>query len=182
VFDPERRPWIDPLRATAVEIAAAIERCPTGALHYESAAGPSEPVLENRVLVAADGPLYVSGDVQLKDANGAELLADTRVALCRCGASENKPLCDGRHADVGFRDAGDVAGVSDAADGTSGALAISVARNGPLLLDGVHRVAEATGGDRGVRRKGALCRCGQSATKPFCDGAHARVGFRPDGS
>ena len=35
VFDPKRRPWVDPTAATGMEIAEIIDRCPSGALQYE---------------------------------------------------------------------------------------------------------------------------------------------------
>lgn len=108
VFDPDRRPWIDPTNATAEEIAAVVQRCPTGALHFvRRDGGASEPVPEeNSMTIAADGPLYVRGNIQLIMPDGAVVHADTRVALCRCGASQNKPFCDGSHTEAGFHDPG----------------------------------------------------------------------------
>jgi uncharacterized Fe-S cluster protein YjdI len=106
VFDTRRRPWIDVNGASAEEVAEAVLLCPTGALRYESLGNlpQEEPEEPPTVVVRPNGPLYVRGRVRLKGAGG-ELLADeTRVALCRCGASENKPFCDNSHRAVGFRD------------------------------------------------------------------------------
>ena len=49
-----------------------------------------------------DGPLYLSGDVVVRAADGRELDRAGRLALCRCGATGNAPWCDGSHRAVGF--------------------------------------------------------------------------------
>src|SRR5216110_1107837 len=61
VFDPERRPWIDPQRAGADAIAGVVARCPTGALHFERHdGGPAElPDPVHQVRPTRNGPLYV---------------------------------------------------------------------------------------------------------------------------
>jgi CDGSH-type Zn-finger protein/uncharacterized Fe-S cluster protein YjdI len=187
VFDTGRRPWVDPDGADAEELAAVIERCPTGALRYERRdGGPAEsPPPRNTVTVVEDGPLYLRGDVAVRSADGETLLADSRVALCRCGHSGNKPLCDNSHDRV-FEAAGlapeAAAVVEDEGDtdGGSGRLTVTLTPDGPFRLDGrftlreVDAVGERDGGD-------ALCRCGASASKPFCDGSHAAVDFSTAG-
>ncbi|MFO7246723.1 MAG: CDGSH iron-sulfur domain-containing protein [Thermaerobacter sp.] len=51
-----------------------------------------------------DGPLLVEGEFRLLDAQGGEFVLDRKpIALCRCGASHNKPFCDGSHKRVDFR-------------------------------------------------------------------------------
>jgi uncharacterized Fe-S cluster protein YjdI len=104
VFDPNRRPWINPQDASADDVAAAVQRCPTGALHFtRTDGGAPEPVpTENTITLEPNGPLYIRGNIELTDAQGTIVLHDTRVALCRCGASEIKPFCDGSHERVGF--------------------------------------------------------------------------------
>lgn len=59
---------------------------------------------EVTVICAANGPYRISGNVILKDAQGNEFDLSGResVSLCRCGQSNNKPLCDGTHNRVGF--------------------------------------------------------------------------------
>ena len=59
----------------------------------------------NRIALFPNGPLLVRGDVEVVDNDGEVLLRDTRMALCRCGLSANKPLCDGSH-DGAFEDPG----------------------------------------------------------------------------
>jgi uncharacterized Fe-S cluster protein YjdI/CDGSH-type Zn-finger protein len=97
VFEPGRRPWVDASQASPDAIARVVTRCPTGALHYaRTDGGPPETVpATNSVLVTRNGPVYLRGDIELLDESGALRLADTRMALCRCGRSGNRPLCDG---------------------------------------------------------------------------------------
>ena len=105
VFDTERRPWVDPAAAAPEAVARVIERCPTGALTYRAAPGlPEEqPADPTTVEVRPNGPLYVRGRVHVVDTRGNVLATEPRVALCRCGASENKPFCDNSHLRIKFR-------------------------------------------------------------------------------
>jgi CDGSH-type Zn-finger protein/uncharacterized Fe-S cluster protein YjdI len=179
VFDRHRRPWIDPTQATADRVASACERCPTGALHYKRKdGGPAERTPEkNEITVSLDGPLYVKGDVRITDAAGEALLEDTRMALCRCGQSRNKPLCDGSHekaefkADAALTDAHVSAGVGGTSEG--GELVIRVADPGPLMIKGSAEIRSDQSASCCHVRVGALCCCGKSKNKPFCDGSHA---------
>lgn len=104
VFVPEARPWVVVDAADADAVAAAIESCPTGALHYRRLDGGREehPPAETTVEPRPNGPLFVRGSVRIVDPNGHPIREDTRVALCRCGASKNKPFCDGSHLLIGF--------------------------------------------------------------------------------
>jgi CDGSH-type Zn-finger protein/uncharacterized Fe-S cluster protein YjdI len=184
VFDPQRRPWVDPDRADVDDLAAVIERCPTGALHYERTDdGPAESVpATNAVEVSTDGPLYLRGDVEVRTPGGDVVLEDTRVALCRCGQSANKPLCDGTHRDAGFEAAGTVSD-PDSASGTDdagGRLRVTPTRDGPLELAGAYEL-RGDADDSSVSETGGwLCRCGGSENKPFCDGTHSAIGFTTD--
>jgi len=108
VFDTARRPWILPSAASADEIARVIERCPSGALHFERRDGgrPEAPQPSTTIVPTAGGPLYVRGLVQLRSANGKSVFEDVRMALCRCGQSKNKPFRDNSHFAANFVDAG----------------------------------------------------------------------------
>jgi CDGSH-type Zn-finger protein/uncharacterized Fe-S cluster protein YjdI len=182
VFDPNKRPWIDPQQGNADEIAGAVMHCPTGALHFERTdQDAAEPVpTENVITVSADGPLYLRGDIEISGLDGTTFLKDTRVALCRCGASQNKPFCDGSHTDAGFQDTGMLV-TSQLKPGepeaVGGVLRVTPAANGPLLIQGNMelRSSDEQATARGVG--GALCRCGASSSKPFCDGSHKSAGF-----
>ena len=50
-----------------------------------------------------NGPYIVTGEVELIDADGNKFPVEKRMALCRCGASTEKPFCDGTHSKIGFK-------------------------------------------------------------------------------
>jgi uncharacterized Fe-S cluster protein YjdI len=106
VFDTQARPWVNVDAAEEDRIAAAVVTCPTGALHFRrlrEGAAQEEPATPTTIEPRPDGPLLVRGRVRIVDGEGALIREDTRLALCRCGASENKPFCDGSHRRIGFR-------------------------------------------------------------------------------
>ena len=84
------------------ELIAMIERCPSGALTYELDGEEIEPPLPEAIAPIANGPLFVSGRVTIERADNQPIERRNRVSLCRCGRSDNKPLCDGTHAKIGF--------------------------------------------------------------------------------
>ncbi len=182
VFDPARRPWVDPDEGEADAVAEVVLRCPTGALRFARKDGvAAESIPEkNTVTIDPDGPLYVRGDVEITLPDGTVLLRDTRLALCRCGASQNKPLCDNSHAGIGFKDAGVLREVKvrPEQDGADGVLRVRPSRNGPLLVQGSLELCGAEASVRGSQA--VLCRCGGSANKPFCDGTHKQNGFESE--
>jgi len=105
VFDSRRRPWIVLEGADADAVAAAVLRCPTGALHFARTDGgaPEAAAPGLQVRATRDGPLYVRGDVELVDEAGQVIRRDTRLALCRCGKSRHMPVCDNSHRALGVR-------------------------------------------------------------------------------
>ena len=50
-----------------------------------------------------NGPYIVKGEVELIDVDGNKFPVEKRMALCRCGASTEKPFCDGTHSKIGFK-------------------------------------------------------------------------------
>lgn len=84
------------------QVMAMIENCPSGALTYAVAGAINEPGLPAEIGIIPDGPLFVTGRIGIERSDGEPLETRNRVTLCRCGASSNKPLCDGSHASVGF--------------------------------------------------------------------------------
>jgi CDGSH-type Zn-finger protein len=87
------------------QIIAMVERCPSGALTYSmDSSGDVEPLMPAAAAVVDDGPLWVTGRVNITTADGQSIEARNRVTLCRCGGSKNKPLCDGTHKEIAFRD------------------------------------------------------------------------------
>lgn len=178
VFDPNRKPWVDPTQGDSDLIAEVVTRCPTGALHFTRKDGGAEEVPEetNTVLIQPDGPLHVRGDIRVETAEGEILLTDTRVALCRCGLSKNKPFCDNAHLE-NFKDAAALGAVNVIeASGETSSLTILAATDGPLLLNGPVSISSAES-EEITTEKCALCRCGHSSNKPFCDGTHKDIGF-----
>ena len=177
VFDTEKRPWIQPDNASADEIADVVRMCPSGALQYESQSEsiPNEaPDTVNTIQVINDGPLYVRGDLQLKTADGVE--SETRLALCRCGQSENKPYCDNSHKKIDFY----AEPTGEAIEPTleaSGQLTIEPYDNGPVGIRGEYRILNQEGEIIQEGEKTAVCRCGNSGNKPICDGTHRKIGF-----
>ncbi len=179
VFDFHRRPWIDPTQAAPDQVAWACEQCPTGALHYERRDGgpPESTPPKNEIVISSDGPLFVQGDLRIVDADGEVLLEDTRVALCRCGRTRNKPLCDGGHDRIGFEAEGALAEAhaepAEELASEGGELLIRAADPGPLTIRGAAEIRGDQSPHCAHVRIGALCCCGKSKNKPFCDGSHA---------
>lgn len=98
VFDPSRRPWIDPSRADPDTIAEAVARCPSGALHAAINGAWTETTRTPTTITPVnDGPLQVTGEFEVGGKR------EVRAYLCRCGGSANKPWCDGTHARSGWR-------------------------------------------------------------------------------
>jgi CDGSH-type Zn-finger protein/uncharacterized Fe-S cluster protein YjdI len=180
VFDTHKRPWIQPGNANADTVAAIIERCPTGALHFvrkDGGAGEATPT-QNTVQVCANGPYYVRGDVHIITPEGAVVVEDVRMALCRCGQSQYKPFCDNAHLESGFQHDGQVEANDTTLDSEGGELVITPRTNGPLKLQGNYIIVSADGTSTNRGNATALCRCGGSHTKPFCDGTHKTIGFQ----
>lgn len=105
VFDVRRRPWVTIDAAPADDVARVVATCPTGALSFKRLdGGAGELVPEDTVVEPwPDGPLFLRGRVRVAGATGDDAREATRVALCRCGHSGNKPFCDGTHREIGFR-------------------------------------------------------------------------------
>jgi CDGSH-type Zn-finger protein/uncharacterized Fe-S cluster protein YjdI len=185
VFDTGRRPWILPTASSPDEIAAVITKCPSGALHYTRRDGGATEMPSGQLTIVPrpNGPLYVRGCVQLRSADGNVIIEDTRLALCRCGQSHNKPFCDNSHRGSGFRDSGVVTdgGVqAETETKTTGVLSITASANGPLLVEGPFVLRGVGGLGRYDGIQAELCRCGGSRNKPFCDGTHEEIGFRTE--
>jgi CDGSH-type Zn-finger protein len=58
-----------------------------------------------KIEIRPNGPYLVEGDIELIDPTGKKVdtTGRAKVALCRCGASVNKPFCDGTHSKIGFQ-------------------------------------------------------------------------------
>ena len=106
VFDPRKRPWITPEHSTTDKIIEQVKKCPSGALSYYLNRDTEEQVkveAETIVETIQNGPLMVYGNVTVKDSAGTITKKSNATAFCRCGASGNKPYCDGSHKKIGFQ-------------------------------------------------------------------------------
>jgi CDGSH-type Zn-finger protein len=105
VFRMREEPWIDPDGAKVEEIVATIRKCPSGALSYAidgvEAVAPQRPPA---ITVTDNGPYAVTGGVELLGVKFGQGASKEHYTLCRCGASKNKPFCDGSHWTVEFKD------------------------------------------------------------------------------
>jgi CDGSH-type Zn-finger protein len=88
------------------------EHCPSGRLvvldkltgkAFEPSLPPSIGVVEHPA-IPCSGPLWVRGGIRIESADGKPYEIRNRVTLCRCGASNNKPFCNGSHASIRFQD------------------------------------------------------------------------------
>lgn len=169
-------PWLHPDTLDAERLVAIAQQCPSGAIRIRRKDGRADETAPpvNLAAIREAGPYAFRGALRL-DGHPAGF----RATLCRCGASKNKPYCDGSHHEVGFNATGEPPGGATAMlPLRDGPLAIDPQTDGPLQLRGSLEITSGTG--RVVARVTAarLCRCGGSNTKPFCDGTHSRIGFR----
>jgi CDGSH-type Zn-finger protein/uncharacterized Fe-S cluster protein YjdI len=171
-------PWINPDAMDIDRLVEISHACPSGAIRYKRKDGkPDEaPPPVNLIAIREAGPYAVRADMRL-DGQAAGF----RATLCRCGASKNKPYCDGSHHEIGFSATGEPpTGKADMLPVRDGPLAIAPELDGPLTVRGNLEITSGTG--RVVARvtNAKLCRCGASANKPFCDGTHAKIGFKSE--
>ena len=131
----------------------------------------------NESLVTNAGPLQLTGNLTLVHDDGTVQYAN-HLALCRCGHSDSKPTCDNQHLEMEFLNPGKISEASEiAASQRPSKLTLSCIKDGPITFRGRLRLHNQFGQEC-VKMRGSLCRCGQSASKPFCDGSHSRTGFK----
>jgi len=114
--DPEGKIWslienTDDPKIQELVIREAMH-CPSGRLtlhdkktgkEVEHDLSPSIGVIEDPPLKCS-GPLWIRGGITIESQDGTHYEKRNRVTLCRCGASSNKPFCDGSHASIKFND------------------------------------------------------------------------------
>lgn len=107
VFDPKKKPWIQPGNGTLEAILDVIAACPSGALRVSVGDQPAQHMTTGQVGIAVqkDGPYHVTNVALAAEFNGAGA-SRTKYSLCRCGLSKNKPFCDGSHHDAKWSDDG----------------------------------------------------------------------------
>ncbi len=106
VFDVERMPWVDVFGAKESKIMEVIEKCPTGALSYETSDGKkcSTNQREPKIIIQDNGPFDIEGGIELKDEYESKPFVEEHYSLCRCGKTKNAPFCDGAHNHYYFED------------------------------------------------------------------------------
>jgi uncharacterized Fe-S cluster protein YjdI len=130
VFDPSKRPWVDMFGATTSQIIEVVDMCPTEALAWkwndeeknkeidpkhlnhinfrrpELIGSVNEAPEEKHITakVMPDGPLVISGSFTLNYDGHSKDVNESLISLCRCGASNHMPFCDGAHRKTGFND------------------------------------------------------------------------------
>jgi uncharacterized Fe-S cluster protein YjdI len=128
VFDPSRRPWVDMNGSTTEKIIETVDLCPTEALAWkwnddaknhdvgnehpnhvkfrrpELLASEAPTPVENPVSVKImpDGPIVVKGNFSINYNNNRKEVNESIISICRCGASNIQPFCDGQHRKTGF--------------------------------------------------------------------------------
>ncbi len=105
VYNPKAKPWITIEHATTQELKDQIAKCPSGALSYFMNDEEDKEVhsLETKVEVLENGPLLVYGTLNVISKDGQSETKNKTTAFCRCGASQNKPYCDGTHVKTEFK-------------------------------------------------------------------------------
>jgi uncharacterized Fe-S cluster protein YjdI len=130
VFDPSKRPWVDMFGATTAQIIEVVNMCPTEALAWkwndEEKNKEIDPGQLNHInfrrpeligvgnvqteekhataKIMPDGPLVISGSFTLNYDGNTKEVNESLISLCRCGASNHMPFCDGAHRKIGFTD------------------------------------------------------------------------------
>lgn len=104
VFNLNKRPWIFPDNADAEQVIKTVKLCPSGALRYTV---NGEKFIDYhtgkpKIKVRRKGPLEIYGGIILKDDQGSKPETYDHYTLCRCGYSQNKPFCDGKHLKYRF--------------------------------------------------------------------------------
>lgn len=101
VFNNQKKPWISPENASDEAIIAQVSKCPSGALSMLGSI-EKEIAVTNKITVTPNGPLMLSGSLEIIHPDGKVEHREKNTAFCRCGGSANKPYCDGSHRKNGF--------------------------------------------------------------------------------
>ena len=130
VFDPGRRPWVDMSGSTTERIIEVVNMCPTEALSWKwnddeknknISIDQTNHIIYRRpelleekededgvrpisVKVMPDGPIVLKGDFTFSYNGTSKKIKEGIISLCRCGASNHMPFCDGIHRKVGYED------------------------------------------------------------------------------
>ena len=173
--------WIYPDAMATDALVRVAHECPSGAIRYtRNDGGPAEaPPPVNVMNLRENGPYAFRAELNVVGCADVGF----RATLCRCGASKRKPFCDGSHNAIAFKASGEPETLpSEPLAVRNGVLTVDPERNGPFRVTGNLEICTGTGRTVDRVTSARLCRCGHSATKPFCDNTHLRIGFEADGN
>ena len=129
---------------------------------------PKRLNITNEIMVTSQGPVHLKGNITLIDEDGTESFHND-LRLCRCGATKSGPVCDESHIEIEFFDNGAIHHASETLSSQQPQnLRVKAIKDGPLKLFGYVRLHNSRGQEC-LTRATALCRCGRSSKKPFCD-------------
>ena len=185
VFNTRKKPWVSPDAEPADDVAEVIMRCPTGALHFERLDGGTAESIpqQNNIMLLESGPAFIRGNIEIRQSDGTLVLKESRMSLCRCGASQHKPFCDGLHAISGYEDSESITpspGLQKDPVPDGDPLIIILRPNGPYNIKGPFSMGREDSSDVFFGNHAILCRCGGTKHSPICDNSHSRIGFRTD--
>ena len=104
IFNPAKKPWVQPDNGTRADIEAVVRACPSGALQIDEGSTPHHLYADRaQIVIEKNGPYWVL-DVSSPVPPQAESMDTRKYVLCRCGKSGNKPYCDGTHRDAGWKE------------------------------------------------------------------------------
>lgn len=106
VFQPKERPWIKINEASSEQIVKQVGECPSGALSMKNNSNNKNNMSDTdtiEVTILENGPLMVKGAMSISKPDGSKEHIKDQAAFCRCGASGNKPFCDGSHTSSDFK-------------------------------------------------------------------------------
>lgn len=169
--------WIYPDAASAETVLTIGLRCPSGAIRVSrndgSVTSDTLPIV-NTLRLRENGPYAIEAELTI---NGVAEKG-VRATLCRCGASLNKPYCDGAHHNAGFVATGEpLSKDADPLAKRNGPVRVQGLPDGPLKIEGNLELVSGVGRTINKVTTTFLCRCGASQNKPYCDGSHKALGF-----
>ena len=171
-------PWLHPENDSVEHLVHVAMSCPSGAITYQRKdGGQDEPAPKiNYIFIRENGPYAVGATLNIEGQPSM-----FRATLCRCGQSKNKPFCDNSHIEAGFEASGEPPSrESEPLQERGGTLHVNPLVDGPLRISGPVEICCGTGRTVDRTEAAALCRCGASQNKPFCDGSHRKVGFKSE--
>ncbi|MFY0651690.1 MAG: (4Fe-4S)-binding protein [Cyclobacteriaceae bacterium] len=107
VFNPNNRPWVNLDAAENKTIIDQVKQCPSGALSGKYNLEEASNETNGKTIsidISPDGPIMIKGSAEINYKGNVQKRPGKITALCRCGASSNKPYCDGSHKTSGFTD------------------------------------------------------------------------------